>query len=334
MKKITLLFFSLLLSASLIIPSRTQTVSAYTAQDSGYWVGMVKSSSNVTMVGTVDSYSAGVTLMNKQKSTSTNVATLFKGSKIVACKYATLDFTAVGSSSVNSYIYAQKTDGTYNSTADYFNGFYTAEGPYIVTGSTSSKAVTVVSGLRGRVNKTRNDNTQYEIVPISVAAPLNYYVADTNGNLRHYFAYFSSQSSLNIGVAPEFMEAGKKYYSYDGHYFYTKYTDLIDDLEKSVSTHAVNADAPWFNYYQFLPFHSTTNYTASDIDSYLRAKGYTQPAYTYYSTAQNGESTYPLSNQSLLYGSGSYFMQMQQIYGINPLLLLSISANESSWGRS
>ena len=324
LKKIFTFLLSSLLFLTIFPSFQPMKISAYKALSSGYWVGMVKSATDVTLVDTVSSFAAGVELMNKQESTSKNVATLFKGSAIVSCSYATLDFTTVGSSSINSYMYAQFDNGSFSTSKDYFNGYYTAEGPYISNGSTASKAVTVISGLRSRVDKTYKSNTQYEIVPISVSKPLNYYVANSKGDMYHYFAYFSSQSSLRIGVAPEFMEVDKKYYSYDGHYFYTSYIDLIDDLNEKTTNRAVNADLPWYNYYQFLPFHSTTNYTASDIDSYIRSKGYTTLAYTTYESAMHGQSKYPLSNQSLLYSSGSYFMQMQQIYGINPIMLLSM----------
>ena len=334
LKKIFIFFISTLLFLTILPPFKHQEISAYTAQSSGYWVGMVNSSTNVTFISTASSYDAGVALMKQQKFTEKSVATLFKGSKIVSCSYATLDFTTTGSSSVNSYMYAEFSNGNYDSSADYFNGYYTAEGPYITTGSTESAAVTVISGLRSRVDKTRKSYTQYDIVPISVAKPLNYYVANSNGEIYHYFAYFSSQSSLRLGVAPDFMEPNVKYYSFDGHYFYTSYMDLIDDLNSKSTSRAVNPDLPWYNYYQFLPFHSTTNYTASELDSYIRSKGYTTLAYTYYDKSYEGQSKYPLSYESLLVGSGSYFMQMQQIYGVNPMMLLCISANESAWGRS
>ena len=336
-KKLFTFLLSTLLFLTILSPIERQEINAYTAQSSGYWVGMVNSSTSVTLIDTVSSYSEGITLMKQQQSTESSVATLFKGNTIVSCSYATLDFTTVGSSSVNSYMYAVLSDGSINSNYDYFNGYYTSEGPYITTGSTETKAVTVISGLKARVNKTRSSYTQYEIVPISVSKPLNYYVSNSSGDLYHYFAYSvsgSTQSSLRIGKAPEFFEANIKYYSYDGHYFYTDYMSLIDDLNEGTTSRAINSDAPWYNYYQFLSFHSTTNYTASDIDSYLRSKGYSTLAYTYYNVATNGQSKYPLSNESLMYSIGSYLMQMQQIYGINPMLLLCISINESSWGRS
>lgn len=333
-KKLLTFLLSTLLFLTILPPIPRNEISAYKAQSSGYWVGMVNSATNITFVGTASSYADGVALMNKQKSTESSVSALFKGGNIVSCSYATLDFTTVGKSSINSYMNSELSNGSFSSFNDYFNGFYTAEGPYITTKSTETDAVTVISGLRSRVKKVKGSNTQYEIVPISISKPLNYYVANSSGDLYHYFAYMSSQSSLRIGRAPEFMKADTKYYSYDGHYFYTSFMDLIDDLNAKTTKKAINPNLPWYNYYQFLPFHSTTNYTASDIDYYLRLKGYNTLAYTTYESAMHGQSKYPLSGESLLYGSGSYFMQMQQIYGINPILLLCISVNESAWGRS
>ena len=337
-KKIKIFIISTFIFITLLPIYKTQEISAYSAQCSGYWVGMVSGVNNVTLVQCVSSFDAGVTLMKSRTSTASNVATVFRGSTIVASMYATLDFSATGTSSVNSYIYAELWDGSFETRADYFNGMYGVEGPYITKKSTESSAVTIVSGLRGKVNKTYNSYTQYDIVPISVSAPKNYYVASTDGSMVHYFAYFDYQTSLRIGVAPDFMkkDGSTKYYSYDGHYFYTDFITMINDLNESTVTYsnAINKNAPWYNYYQYLPFHSTTNYTAKEMDSFFTSRGYDSIGYTQYSSSQNGQSTYPLSTQSMLYGSASYFMQMQQIYGINPMLLLTISINETGWGRS
>lgn len=166
---------------------------------------MVNGPTKVTLVSEVNSYASGIELMKKQTSTESSVATLFKGSTIIASQYAILDFTTTGSSTVNSYMYSVFENGSVSKSSDYFNGYYSAEGPYITTGSNETQAMTYISGLHARVNRTRSSYTQYEIVPISVSKPLNYYVSNEEGDLRHYFAYFNSQSSLTIGKAPDFL---------------------------------------------------------------------------------------------------------------------------------
>lgn len=58
-------------------------------------------------------------------------------------------------------------------------------------------------------------------------------------------------NSIAIGPAPKFLKEGTAYYSYDGHYFYTSYKNLVDDKK-------VNKN-PYYNYYQYVP-HRTTSY--------------------------------------------------------------------------
>ena len=68
----------------------------------------------------------------------------------------------------------------------------------------------------------------------------------------------------------------------------------------------------------YLPHHSKTTYSGSDIDEYLnnlydKVKGY---------------------NYTNLYGSGYAFYNVQENQGINALMMLSVARNESAEGRS
>ena len=337
-RKFSVGLLTFLITLTIFTITSASEVKAYDAQCPGYWVGMVNSDSSVTKISCVDSYDGGVTLMNQQTSSASSVASVFNADTIVASKYATLDFTSVGSVSKNSYANAVYKDGSIASKSDYFNGYYGSEGVYLITGSSPDNAITYISGLKSTVNKSRGGLTQYNIIPISVSAPQNVYVRTDNGSLKHYFRTSSGQSSLTIGVAPDYIVSGKTYYSADGHYFYENYLTMIDDLNQGIFDHAIN-NVPWYNYYQFLPFHSATNYTAADIDNYLKGMNITNLAYTYYSKSYANEGglglgVFPKEGESILYGAGSYLIQAAQEYGINPLLLLSISINETGWGRS
>ena len=64
---------------------------------------------------------------------------------------------------------------------------------------------------------------------------------------------------LRNGYAPSYLSEGTKYYSYDGHYFYTasNYGNMQADYKAGTRSHAVNASKPYYNYFQYLPLRST-----------------------------------------------------------------------------
>lgn len=149
------------------------------------------------------------------------------------------------------------------------------------------------------------------------------YYANEGGFLYHYLSKDVTRpnyySKVIVGKAPNWMQVNKKYYSYDGIYFY--------DYWQSINVNgwgAVNRDNPFYNYYQYLPFRSTTNYNAVDIDNYTKQNGYTVVATTYPAT----------NNASLLVNTGSIFKSVETKYGINGALQYAMGIHESGWGRS
>ena len=45
---------------------------------------------------------------------------------------------------------------------------------------------------------------------------------------------------------------------------------MIDDYKNNNYNNAVNKNVPYYNYYQYLPNHSKTNYSAANINKYIR----------------------------------------------------------------
>ena len=148
------------------------------------------------------------------------------------------------------------------------------------------------------------------------------YYANENGTLVHYLTNnvrSTSYSKTIVGKAPSWMKANTRYYSYDNVYFYSDWRDIRVDGKG-----AVNASKPFYNYYQYLPFRTSSNLTAAHIDSFTKSYGYT-----------NLPSSYPASNnQSQLVGAGKYFIAVQSNYGINGALQYAMGIHESGWGRS
>lgn len=195
----------------------------------------------------------------------------------------------------------------------YTNGSYGADAAYI--GEEKGKVIFMMAGVKGKV-----DPSDVEIVDYADAKSVSYYTV-SNGNLIHRITYNMTKttySSLNNGKAPSYLKEGVKYYSYDGHYFYKKYATMIVDYQKNTRVNSVNPKQPYYNYYQFLPFRSRIEYTADEIYSIYNKK---LDGLGYLSTSK-------LKNQ------GRVFVQYQNQYGINALLMMSIASNESNWGTS
>lgn len=120
-----------------------------------------------------------------------------------------------------------------------------------------------------------------------------------------------------IGFAPSWMQAVSdiqipttKYYSPNGIDFYT---DM--DLKIPVKVNDVNFKL--YNYYNYLPFRSKTNYSSSELNSYLRSF-----------------FTNPDNSGSVIINNEQLFIDAQNKYGMNALLIFSMGLLESNYGRS
>ncbi|WP_195218173.1 N-acetylglucosaminidase [Turicibacter sanguinis] len=138
------------------------------------------------------------------------------------------------------------------------------------------------------------------------------YYANENGTLVHYLTSnvtkANSYSKVIVGKAPSWMSSNIKYYSYDGIYFYTNWRNI-----KVNGQGAVNQSNPFYNYYQYLPVRSKSNYSANIFDNY---------------TNSNGGAGGKLVN------TGQYFYAVQDNYGINGALQYAMGIHESGWGKS
>ena len=115
-----------------------------------------------------------------------------------------------------------------------------------------------------------------------------------------------------IGVAPDFMKTGTKYYSTDGITFTT-----------GDGKHVGKA----YNYYQFLPLRTKTAYTAKEIDAYIAQELKNRVA--------KGSSSYvDATKKSKLLNTGATLKKLEQQYQINAIMILAVAMNESMYGMS
>ena len=180
-----------------------------------------------------------------------------------------------------------------------------------------------ISGLETWVNYQFGENT-LELIPSTQIKDhfedmTHYTVYKNDGvnELAHSFTsngnFLNELSSIKIGLAPTFMKEDQKYYSFDGNYFYANYFLMLNDLSNGHNRNSLNKD-PYFNYYQYLPIRSESNFSGGDLDKYLEYKG--------------------LESESVFEGKGNYFILAEQNTGVNAGIEYAWAVHESGFGRS
>lgn len=209
----------------------------------------------------------------------------------------------ISSSETTSYTeYGTGTEG-------YTCGAYGADAAYL--GTENGKVKFMLGGVVGLV-----DASKVQLVKFSETKSYSCYYADDTLLYHRICTNMTTSgwgSSINVGTRPSYLAAGSIYYSYDGHYFYTDYATMVADYQGGIRGNAVNAKEPYYNYYQYLPLRSKSNYDAGTINTLIGA-------FT--------------DSESKMYNAGSYFVNSQNTYGTNALLICGIAANESAWGKS
>ncbi len=196
--------------------------------------------------------------------------------------------------------------------AGYTNGLYGADGLYL--GTENGKVKFMLSGVIGLVNAG-----EVQILNMSNAASLSHYVV-SGGRLLHYISTNVNSggyaTSLDNGPAPGYLREGVQYYSYDGHYFYTRdqFGEMARDCNAGNRSHAVNSAEPYYNYFQYLPLRSQTQYSVDQLNSVIHERA--------------------VNSSSKMWNSAGIFVNYQNTYGVNALLAIGVGANESAWGRS
>lgn len=214
-----------------------------------------------------------------------------------------VDFCTKSATEITKYVEL----GTGNE--GYVCGKYGADAIYL--GMVNGQVKFMMAGVIGVV-----DSDEVELVSKENAASFSYYEV-VNGLLIHRITtnmYSSGYSSnLSNGPAPDYLKSGVAYYSYDGHYFYTNLDTMVADYQEGIRDHSVNPEEPFFNYFQFLPMRSYSEYSANEMTNLINSR---------------------VSETSKLKDLGDTFVEMQNTYGVNALLTASVAANESTWGTS
>ena len=168
----------------------------------------------------------------------------------------------------------------------------------------------------------------YEVVPITWVHSSSSYTV-TSESIKHNYDnkiqdYYSGTCGSDSRPKPQMLNEGK-YYRYDGHYFYDDLEKMLKDYRKGNYNNSVNKNNAYYNYYMYLSNHTKTSYSSINIDEYIRNNmGYKKDVYGHIRS----------DGTSRLYGQGTFFYYAQEKYGVNAILSLSLSRNETGNGTS
>ena len=226
--------------------------------------------------------------------------------------------------------YTNTSDGTEGA----INGCYGVDAAYLYTDDEGKYATFSLSGVTAQT-----DLENVTVIPLqNVYVNLSMFTVQ-NGILYHmikgemdddYFGYIVSH-----GTAPEYLEEGKAYYSYDDHYFYgdDKLYEMLDDYRNGIRDASVNADDPWYDWYQFVSHRTITKADREEVTAFFNEQmGLKGPISRYLDNDKDG--VHDVLNESQLYGMEDTFYQCQYEFGTNALMMMAISEMESSAGRS
>lgn len=170
-----------------------------------------------------------------------------------------------------------------------------------------------MAGVTGVVH----NNSQVKVIADSNSINVSYYKV-SNGWIQHWYLkdFYSNSWGGGVVVGPKqpYMKENVAYFSYDGHYFYTDTTKMLDDYLAGTSSRAINPTTPYYSYYQYLSHRSTSSFTAGVFDAYTESK--------------RGGRTSKMS------GIGSSFLSNETPYGANAGMMYAVASNESAYGTS
>ncbi len=328
-KKIILLIFLMT-----IFSISTKTVYAYSASDyeqknlcGNFEVDGMHSDGVMVQVGCFGSYEEAKNFMVNNGADDLVIFTKVGWkTKIIDANVALLDLSV--NPETLTYFYGNSdlrgSSYTYMDTGSLYGG---VDGAHIESAYSNARGEWTAKVRIGNYTGWINQDA-YEIVPITWVKSKSSYTVTDNSIRHNYVAKIQNDyyggAGNTIGPKPEMLSKGE-YYSYDGHYFYTDLVSLIKDYKNGNYNQSVNKDNPYYNYYMYLSNHTKTTYSSINIDEYIRNNmGIQEDIY--------GNAT--ANGSSRLYGSGTYFYYAQQKHGVNALLSLSLSRNETGNGRS
>lgn len=301
--------------------TRTKVISAY-CDPYYYEVVMAKADGNYEHVVCLQTFEEAKELKSKVQGLTFDdgvLVVLNEGMIVISMEPTVVQFKTT-TCGANHNLTNHETQDTY------INACYIDEA--LLVDETEDAFKIYMSGYDGWIDRhplydaSSSTETWVSIIPSNQVQNISYY-AKEGEDIIHYLAQdvrdVLAKTPLIIGKAPQWMEEGKNYYSYDGIYFYEDWQSISVD-----GVGAINSSEPFYNYFQYLPYRSKTNYTYDELNNYVNQLGYTQKAIVYP----------PTDNESQLVNEGESFLETQELFGINGGLEFSMALHESGYGRS
>ena len=263
-------------------------------------------------VGCYDSYDAA---KNAMYADGREDLVIIENGTIIDAKYGVVDYDVSFENNSLGYINVYD-DSTGSSTSGHYIRCNQPDDAVILDYNYNTKRIKIkISGLVGWIDKSYYGSKLYDVIPV-VWAPTAQSYNVTNDSISHLLpgnvVGTKSNYSMTIDIKPTMLNPGR-YYSYDGHYFYTNIKTMINDYKNNTYANSVNPNNPYYNYYQYLSFRTKTIYNADNLNQFINAH---------------------TGSGSKLYNTGSAFINAQNDFGVNAAIMLSIGANESGWGNS
>ena len=279
----------------------------------GVELAEAKEDGSLNKISCHNSYDEAKQVMN---TTENDNLVIIEGKRIIDAKYAFIDYDQYTSL---KYINVYDTKNL-NNNITYIAGGNSDDAVFLELDYQTGRIKIKVAGVTGWIKRYENEssmqNIQYDIVPLSWVTSPSYYEINDNDIIHHLPVNVyntKGKNSITIGKKPTMVNNGN-YYSFDGNYFYTDLKTMINDYKNGVFTNSVNSSSPYYNYYQYLSFRSKTNYSASHINQFIDAR--------------------TTKKTSKLKNTGEYFINSQNRYGVNAIIMLAIGINESGYGNS
>lgn len=303
------------------------TLTAVNGNEDSFYVEEIKTDGSTEILDQANSYTVAKASYDAHVGNVNNIQ-IRQGETIWKIKYGIVLFQTSKTCDYNVTYLSDSGNG-------YINGCYGIDAAYV--GSTTPGYIDFyISGILG--STTSDDVT---LMPIEKAKQVSAYLVD-EGKLYHQLKTNMNQqtysSVIYLGEAPDYLKDQTEYYSYDGHYFYPVTDDysgfyqMIDDLNANTHTHAINAAAPFYQYFQYLSHRSESEYTEKELEDYFSNYLQIKSSLTSYRSSQT--AYHAILTQSLLKDSAVPFLQYQNEFGANALMMVALSMNESAVGRS
>lgn len=248
---------------------------------------------------------------------------LIENNKIIKMEYGIVEFVSDSCEYNNEY-----TSNAYGYA--YTNNCYAKDGAYL--SSSNNEVYFKLAGDIGSIDINDVNLIPYEMISVRFS---KYSISndklhhDIKNDLSHdYYAY-----SITIDSKPDYLENNKSYYSYDGHYFYDDFKTMIDDYREDTYENSLNFETPYYNYYEYLPHRSYTNYELKELEDYYKNVLYIDGKIQFYDDLNLDHANDDV-NLSQFYNELDSFFGYEKIYGANAMLMLSLASHESAYGKS